>query len=146
MAMFPTYSFQDTDITMQNPAVGNYVFTGDGIGSVSIAMANDVTTHDLSADGTVMVSKIISRNGSINLALQQTSGGHRWLIKLMNFLKNAPASNWADTVMVIRSKSTGETITCYGVSPQKTPDRSYQAQGQQITWALMSAEIQTDLV
>ena len=144
--MFRTYSFQDTDISIYSLAVGNFSASGEGVGSVAVTMANDRTVHEMAADGSVLVSKIKTRNGTIALMVQQTSGIHSFLTKLANYLETAPADQWATSVITIRSKSTGESITCKGISPQKTPDKSYQANGQNITWNLMSADIQHDLV
>ena len=144
--MFRTYSFQDTDISIYSLAVGNFSASGEGVGSVAVTMANDRTVHEMAADGSVLVSKIKTRNGTVALMVQQTSGIHSFLTKLANYLETAPADQWATSVITIRSKSTGESITCKGISPQKTPDKSYQANGQNITWNLMSADIQHDLV
>lgn len=144
--MFRTYSFQDTDVSITHPDVGSMSASGEGIGSVAINMANDKTVHDTAADGSVMVSKIKTRSGTLALAVQQSSGIHTFLVRWINYLETAPASVWADTVVTVRSKSTGETITAKGVSPQKSADKSYQAQGQTITWNLMAADIQQDLV
>lgn len=144
--MFKTYSFQDTDISITHPNVGNMTASGEGVGSVAVNMANDKTVHDTAADGSVMVSKIKTRSGTIALAVQQSSGIHTFLVRWINYLESAPAAEWAGTVVTIRSKSTGETITAKGVSPQKSADKSYQAQGQTLTWNLMSADIQQDLV
>lgn len=144
--MFKTYSFADVDVTVSHPNVGNYTLNGEGIGSIGVNMANDRTSHDVAADGTVMVSKIKTRNGSIPLSVQQTSSIHRWLLKWANYLEASPASEYAKTVLIVRSKSTGETTTCHGVTPQKISDKVYQAQGQNVSWNLMAADIQNDLV
>ena len=40
----------------------------------------------------------------------------------------------------------GEKITLTGVSPQKLPDKPYQAQAQLVTWNLMAADIQQEAI
>jgi hypothetical protein len=40
----------------------------------------------------------------------------------------------------------GEQISAVGVSPQKQPDTTYQAQGGQISWVMMAADIRKQLI
>lgn len=135
------YSFETVTATFSHPGVGQFVASGQGIGSITLTMTTDRTTHDVAADGSIMISKVPGKNGTIALAIQQVSKLNQWLLKLYNHLETAPATNWANTTLVIRSQIMQDMITCYGVSFQKLPDRPYQAQGQQVTWQLMSAEI-----
>lgn len=137
---FNTYSFEEVTVTCTHPSVGVET-TGSALGSISVAMANDVTAHDVAADGTVMVSKMKRRNGTISMSMQQTSSLHRALIAWYNHIENANAEEWAKMTIVIDNERTGENITCTGVSPQKMTDRGYEAQGGQVTWPLMAAEI-----
>lgn len=144
--MNTTYSFSDVSIIFRHPNVGQYIANGEGIGTLNISMSNDRTIHDVAADGSVMVSKIRARNGLLAVAIQQTSALHRWLQKWFNYLETAHTSKWADTTVIIRSPLTGEIKTLTGVSPQKQADAPYQAQGQMVTWNLMSADIQQNVV
>lgn len=137
-----TYSFEDVGVTISHPNVGQTVANGQGIGSLNITMATERTNHEVAADGAVMISKIKGRNGTLALAIQQTSTLNAWLMKWYNYLETAPASQWAKTIIIIRAPQMGETTTCSFVSPQKLPDKPYQAQGQTVTWNLMSADIQ----
>jgi hypothetical protein len=144
--MSKVYSFADVSITISHPAIGQYVATGEGTGSITTTMATERTTHDTSADGSVMVSKIKGRSGSHALAVQQTSALNQWLLKLYNYLETAAASQWAGISIVQRAPSMGDLITSNGVSFQKLPDKPYQSQGQQVTWNLMAADIQQDVI
>ena len=139
--MYNTYSFEDVTCSFEHPGVGAASSTGAGVGSISIAMANDKTTHDVAADGVVMISKIAGSNGTVSLSVQQTSQIHKYFMKWYNYVTTAPASEWAGMTITIKSNNLGDSTTCVGVSPQKLADRPYQAQGQQVTWNLMSAEI-----
>lgn len=139
-----TYSFGDVSATFFHPGMGQHVVTGEGVGSISISMANDNTTHDVAADGSVMVTKIKSRNGTIAIQIQQTSPLNNFLMKWANYIEAAPSAEWARATIVISSRSTGEMITAVGVSPQKRTDKSYQQQGQQVTWNLMATDVQQD--
>lgn len=135
------YSFADVSFTISHPKVGKFTATGEGIGSISIAMSNDATQHDVAADGSVMVSKITTENGTIALAVQQTSAFHKWMQKWNSYLKVAPTSEWAQTSAVLKDPALGETISISGISPQKRADAAYQQAGQQVTWNLMAAKI-----
>lgn len=138
---FNTYSFEDVTCSFQHGSVGAASSTGQGLGSISIAMATEKTVHDTAADGVVMISKIAGKNGTISISMQQTSELHKYLVRWYNYIDIANASEWAAMVLTIKSNYLGEVTTCTGVSPQKLADRPYQAQGQHVTWNLMAAEI-----
>lgn len=136
-----SYGFEDVTVSLQHNGVGAASSTGAGLGSIGISMTTDRTTHDVAADGTVMVSKIAGKNGNIALEIQQISELHKWLIKWNNYIESASTSEWAGMTITIKSSTLGDSTTCIGVSPQKLPDRPYQAQGQKVTWQLMAAKI-----
>lgn len=139
--MFKTYSFEDVTCSFQHPGVGAASSTGAGFGTISIAMANDKTAHDVAADGVVMISKIAGNNGSVSLTMQQTSELNKYLLRWYNYVNIANSSEFAKMTLRIKSGNLGDTTTCTGVSPQKIADRPYQSQGQHVTWNLMAAEI-----
>lgn len=139
--MYSTYSFEDVTCSFQHPNVGAAESTGAGLGSIAIAMTTDRTAHDTAADGKIMISKIPGKNGTISIAMQQTSELHKYLIKWYNYIDLANSSEWAKMTLTIKSNNLNDSTTCTGVSPQKLADRPYQAQGQQVTWTLMAAEI-----
>ena len=136
-----TYSFADVSLVLSHPAVGQCVLSGEGLGSVTVAMANDVTAQDLAADGGVMISKIIADNGTLAIAIQQTSAAHKWLMKYYNYIKNAATDEWAQMSGILRNPQQGETTNFVALAPQKRADRGYQQTGQQVTWTLMAGEI-----
>lgn len=140
------YSFSDVNVTISHPSVGQKILNGEGLGSISVNMANDKTIHDVAADGKVMVTKVNAENGAISVSIQQTSSLNTWLLKWYNYLKAAKGSEWAKTQITIRNTTLGELITATGVSPQKLADRPYQQQGQQVVWNLMAADIQQEAV
>lgn len=135
------FSFADVSAVISHPSVGQFTITGKGVGSITVSNSNDETQHDTAADGSVMVSKIDTENGTVAIALQQTSAAHRWMKKWHAFLKVSPASEWTKTSITIRNPAIGETITCTGVSPQKKADRAFHQAGQQVTWNLMATSI-----
>lgn len=146
MATKTTYSFLDIVGAIHSDVVGDFIFTGQGTGSITISKATDRTAHDVAADGSVMVSKIAGNNGTITIEVQQTSPLHKWLQQWFNALWSAGTSEWAATTMLIRNTSTGGSHTLTGVSPQKEGDTPYQSQGTRITWTLMAADISNDPV
>lgn len=138
-----TYSFGDNILVLNHPALGQLTVTGEGVGSIQVNMTNDVSAHDVAADGRVMVSRIRTGNGTLALALQQDSYAVDWLNKWYNYIDRANSDQWARMTAVLRNAASGKTeMVASGISPQKRADRSYQAQGQQQTWNLMAADIQ----
>lgn len=142
--MYNTYSFDDVSATFSHPAVGLLQIGGEasGVGSIGINFTTDVTAHDIAADGTVMISKIKASNGTIALVCQQNSAINRFLTRWYNYIRQADSGQWAGAILALRDSVGGDSYVCTGVSPQKLADRSYQAQGQQVTWNLMAADIQ----
>jgi hypothetical protein len=141
--MVTTYSFLDLSGALAHPSFGAYLFTGEGVGEVQVAMTTEKTAHDTAADGAIMVSKIAGDNGTITIQCQQTSAVHKYLLSAYNFLKNADTSEWAKMAATLRNVSDGTSHIATGISFQKVPDKSYQAQGQKVSWVLMCADIQS---
>ena len=75
-----TYSFTDLVGSIHSDVVGDFIFTGNGVGSVSVSKATERTSHDIAADGSVMISKIAGNNGTVTIETQQTSPLHLWHI------------------------------------------------------------------
>ena len=143
--MNTTYSFSDVSVIIAHPSVGQHIANGEGIGNINLSMTTDRSAHDIAADGSIMVSKVRARNGMVALTVQQTSELNKWLLKWYNHLEAATTSQWAETTVTVKSPVMKDLITATGVSPQKLPDRPYQAQGQLVTWSLMAADIQQDV-
>ncbi len=138
-----TYSFLDLSGAIAHPQLGAYTFTGEGVGEVVIAMSTDKTAHDVGADGSIMVSRIAGDNGTITVKCQQTSLVHKWLLAAFNALKAADVDQWAQMAATLRNTSDGTSHVITGISFNRIPDKSYQAQGQMISWVLMAADIQS---
>ena len=136
-----TYSFEDTVLTISHPNFGTYSAYGTGIGSLSIAYANDVTKHDVAADLAVVVSKWVAKNGTVTLDIVQSSDFNAWLKKFAAFLENSDTDQFALATMSISNKSTGDSYYCTGVSHQKRADNNFQSQAQNRSWTMMCASI-----
>lgn len=146
--MYKTYSFQNIDCVLSHPAVGQLVLSGSGsdekgVGDIAFSLANDNTVHDQAADGHTMISKIIVQSGTIAVAVQQVSDAQDFLARWCNYVtsKATPSKEFAEMTVTCTDAMTGESWDCKGVSPQKTADTTYQAQGQRVTWNLMAAEM-----
>lgn len=139
--MYRVYSFNDISISLNHPQVRSFSAVGEGIGEITISYAADRTTHDVGADGYVMVSKIKNRTGSLSMSILQTSGLNDYMMQWWKYIEEAPASEYADMVITIRGINGGDNIVLTGVAPKKPADRPYQAQGQSITWELMAADV-----
>lgn len=140
---FKVYSFEDVTCSFSHPAKGSKSSTGAGIGSITTSMTGDKTTHETSADGRIFVLRVPGDNGTITVTMQQTSDLHKWLLKWYNYINGPDSDNsdWIAMNITIKNNYLREQINCTGVSPQKRPDKPYQAQGQMITWSLMAMEI-----
>ena len=138
------YSFTDLAGSIAHPNFGIFEFGGEGlgIGSIAIAKQADDSNVDISADGAPMISKIAGRVHNITLVCQQTSTVDKFLLKLYDYLKEiAPADQWASSVALLRGLADGVTHEIIGLTFQKKADRSYQAQGQNITWNLIASHV-----
>lgn len=138
---YSTYAFEDVNCVISHPSVGSYSFNGKGAGSITIAKANDATQHDVAADGSVMTSKIRAGNGTVSLAVQQTSPGANFLRKLNAYCDHAHSSEFTRTVITVTSKEQNVNIVCTGVSFQKSPDAGFAQTGAQVTFAYMAQNI-----
>lgn len=133
-----TYSFGDVDIIFSHPSVGQKEINGEGTGSITITMQTEKSTHDVAADGSVMISKIAGENANIDIEVQQTSGFHKWLLAYYNAINLAPSSLWAAAQILIRDKAGESTILAIDVSPRIRASKSYQSQGQRVTWNFLA--------
>lgn len=136
--MSQVYSFQDVNVSMYHPAVGVWNGNGTGLDSIVIDYAQDNTTHDVAADGTVMVNKILTQNGTIIFDIQQTGDFNAWLLKWYNYIKVAPPSQWALATITVSSNNLNQTTQLAGVSPLKAGQRPYKSQGQKVSWTLLA--------
>jgi hypothetical protein len=110
-------------------------------GAIHTVMVEDTSSHDLASDGSVMTSKVEAPNGSVAIAIQQTSAGHAWFTRLFNYLRTAPAREWAQISLMATASDMRVTHTGQNLSIQKRPDKPYQAQGQQVTWTFLAGKL-----
>ncbi len=125
-----TYSFGEVGITMQHPLVGVLSLNGEGMGSITKSFTDNLTESEKGADGSTMVTKVISRRGTLTIEVLQSSYAAKWLTQYNNVLDNAPASSWmAGSLQMIENYDNGLTTTATGLSPVKRPDGKNAQQG-----------------
>lgn len=138
-----TYGFEDLSVVITHKAMGQLALQGAGVGTITFAKANDVSSHDVAGDGTVMISKIKARNGTVAIAVQQTSDANQWFTKLFNYLEAAGLSEWAGIALMATAPNMKVTHECANMTFQKQADAPYQAQGQQVTWTFLAGDMKT---
>lgn len=138
--MVYTYSFESTTLNISHPDFGFYSAYGKGLGDITVSMANDITTHDVAADLSVIVSRSVKKNGTLQLNVSQASDFNRWLNKFVNKLEAESVDKFALATIVLKNNSTGETWELSGVSPQRKPDANYQSTAQTRNWVFMFAD------
>ena len=136
-----TYSFSDIQAVITHPSFSSMSIYNEGVGDMTFNKTNVNTVHDLAADGSVMVSKIVAKNGSVIINAQQTSNLHRYFNDLFNYLESAPTDEWSQIQLDLRAPKLHEQKICVGGSFQKQGDTPYQQQGQRVSWTLMFAQI-----
>ena len=139
--MHSTYGFKDLSVVLSHPAMGQIEIYGTGAKSITFAKSNDVSTHDVAADGSVMTSKIEAQNGTVTIVVQQTSEAHKWFTRLYNYLQVAPLREWAAMSLLATASDMQVTHEGTGMSIQKRPDAPYQSQGGEMSWTFLATEL-----
>lgn len=136
------YSFLDLSGVISHPAVGtSYTFTGQGVGRVVVSMEEDKTFHEIGVDGTVILGKIPGGAGKLTIECQQTSNIHKWLLYVYQFLIKKDAKEWGRMTAYLRNLNDKTEHTLRGLSYERIPEKSYQAEGQMVVWVLWAADI-----
>lgn len=135
------YSFEDCTMTFKHPEYGVYTAYGTGLGNFSVAYTNDIASHTVSADLSVVISKHIVKNGTLTLNVIQSSDFNRWLTGWANYVEASDTSEFALTDITITNKSTGDSYYLTGCTHQKLADQDYDAEAQTRAWTIMAANI-----
>ena len=135
------YSFSDVKVVMYHPNVGQSVLSSQGLGKIAIAASGDLSSHTAMADGYVVVNRLKSSHGMITLEVPQNSSADEFLRKWARYLKHAESYLFALTALNIVDAAGGFTIYCEGVTPQKIPDRTYDAACGMVSWVLLAANV-----
>lgn len=143
-----TYSFKDLTGVLSNPLLGTpiqLVGGNIGLGEITIRMLTERTDLLTGTDGVVMVTYVPGSSGEVTIQMQQTSQLHHDLLDLYNTLQAAAdegdVSNWAATVINLRTILDGSGHLLSGVGFQKITDKPYAARGQNVTWTFLAADV-----
>lgn len=137
-----TYSFEDVSFVFQHPLVGQKVVSGQGIGKINVAYTDNLTDSDLGADGAVMITKVLSRRGTITLEIQQTSSANKFLLNYANAVENADTSQWAAAgIGITELFANGVKINASNVALVKRPDHASEQNGGHVSWEFFSPNI-----
>ena len=83
------YSLPDTRTVLYHPDVGTANLHQCGHGKLTVSAAGDLTSHTMTADGYVVVNKLKSTNGTIQLEIPQNSIGDWFLRRWANWQRNS---------------------------------------------------------
>ena len=135
------YSFSDVKVVLYHQNVGQCVLSSQGMGKIAIAQSGDLSSHTATADGYVVVNRLRSSHGMITIEVPQNSSADEFLRKWARYLKHAESYLFALSALNIVDAAGGFTIYCEGVTPQKIPDRAYDAASGMVSWVLLAATI-----
>ena len=141
MSKTTVYSFSDVKVVMYHPNVGQSVLSSQGLGKISIAASGDLSSHTATADGYVVVNRLKSAHGMITLEVPQNSSADEFLRKWARYLRHTESYLFAQSALNIVDTAGSFTITCEGVTPQKIPDRTYDAACGMVSWVLLAASV-----
>ena len=139
-----TYGFEDIECTFTHKNGMKLDIYGQGAGSLTFTMSTATSVQDLSADGSVMTSKVQVPNGAVAVECQQTSDTHKWFLKLHNYLMTAEINEWAEISMMMTCKHMKTEHIGQHMSIQKRADKPYQQQGQRVTWTLLAGVLKEE--
>ena len=135
------YSFADVKAVMYHQDVGQCVLSSQGLGKISISMSGDLSSHSATTDGYVVVNRLKNNHGTITIEVPQNSSSDEYLRRWAKYLKNADSYLFALTALNIVDSMGRFAIYCENVTPQKIPDRVYDATSGMVSWVLLAAVI-----
>jgi hypothetical protein len=155
--MATIYSFKDLVGVFSHVSVGQATLGGGstgkmGVGQIIVRMANDVTSHEIGMDGSIIPFVIPVYNGTVSIQCQQTSIFHQYLLDWYNSLKLSATSNgtslgdvsnWANAAMLLKNVNHGTQHNITGISPKINSEKTYATQGGNVNWELMAANIES---
>ncbi len=135
-----TYSFLDLSGSMFHPKTGPFIFTGNGVGRITIQPTTERTIHEYASDGTVQIAKVPDLGGKIIIQCQQVSTVNSWLSWAYMIISTfGEDKDWGRMVMLIRDIQHGTQYNIRGVSFTNSPIVNFEARGDVVNWILMYA-------
>ena len=139
---YNVYSLPDVKSVLYHPDVGTANLHQCGIGKITVSAAGDLTSHTATADGYVVVNRLKTTNGTIQIEVPQNSIGDGFLRRWARWAKATKLPNRiALGTLTIVDNVSGFKTTCTGVSLQKAPDRTYDRTATNVTYTLLAAAV-----
>ena len=140
--MYNVYSLEDTKVVLDHPYVGTANLHLCGRGKMVISYSGDISSHTMTADGTVIINKLRAENGVITIEVPQNSIADDFLQKWCRYLRNTMHPEYFHlSTLTITDQAAGFTILCTGVTPQKIADRTFDRSSTNLTYTLLAASI-----
>ena len=139
---YNVYSLPDVKSVLNHPDVGTANLHLCGIGKITVAAAGDLSSHTSTADGYVVVNRLKTTNGTIQIEVPQNSIGDDFLRRWARWARstNNPSRIALGTLTITDNVSGFKTV-CTGVSLQKAPDRIYDRTATNVTYTLLATTI-----
>lgn len=141
MANYNVYSFEGSTMTISHPKFGQHIAYGTGLGNFSIEFSDNVGSHQISADLSIVISRHAVRHGTLTINVLQSTEFNDWLKRWSNAVIAGDPNDFALTEIVVENSTTGDSYYLYGCTPQKIANQDFQPEAQMREWVIMAAEI-----
>ena len=139
---YTVYSLAETNVVLYHPDVGQENLHQDGRGKMVISYSGDLSSHTTTADGYVVVNKLVSDNGTVTFEVPQNSQSDRFVTKFARYLKNCnDTSKYLLATMTVQDVAGERVINMSGVTVSKIPDRTYDRTSTNVTYVFLVANI-----
>ena len=139
---YNVYSLPDCKSVLNHPDVGTANLHQCGMGKIVVSAAGDLTSHTTTADGYIVVNKLKTTNGTVQIELPQDSLGDEFLRRWANWQKvPGNANRVALGTLTIEDNVSGFRTICTGLSLQKVPDRVYDRTSTNLTYTFLATTI-----
>ena len=139
---YSVYSLPDVKSVLYHPDVGTANLHQCGIGKITVSAAGDLSSHTATADGYVVVNRMKTTNGTIQIEVPQNSSGDSFLRRWAKWARNTKKSERiALGTLTITDSVSGFATVCTGVSLQKAPDRTWDRKATGVVYTLLAATI-----
>ena len=139
---YNVYSFPDVKAAIYHEDIGQCNLHESGLGKITVSAAGDLSSHNTTADGYVIVNRLKSNNGTITLEVPQGSVADWFLRKWARWNRSLQnPSRIALGVLTIQDTVAGYTISATGLSLQKAPDRVFDRTAGNVSYTFLAATI-----
>ena len=139
---YNVYSLPDVKSVLYHPDVGTANLHLCVVGKITVSSAGDLASHTTTADGYVVVNRLKTTNGTVQIEVPQNSSGDDFLRRWAKWARStANPGRIALGTLTITDGVSGFKTICSGVSLQKAPDRTWDRTATNVTYTLLAAVI-----